>query len=235
MLVATKMIHRSCDIHLSDGAMCKTIIFQLCNRMQELAIVRSYDIYMVILMFIYCIYIRPQPYRKFFQREDEPCLIYIWFGYLPWWTVGKMKYLQHSSSFTVTPPLNQTPIRLHQSVIQMILVYQTYRKETKMVNCVRSKNSQNSLLQVRPSLCCNISIKWAFTTPKPTLLILQAFFHHENIHHHPNIHPTHHPHHPHTHTHHPRHHPNIHPTTYPEAPCKEYLPTFTLEMLPLFT
>lgn len=103
-------------------------------------------------MFIYCIYIRPQPYRKFFQREDEPCLIYIWFGYLPWWTVGKMKYLQHSSSFTVSPPSNQTPIQLHQSVIQMILVYQTYRKETKMVNCVRSKKQPKQSLTGKTKL-----------------------------------------------------------------------------------
>ena len=85
-------------------------------------------------------------------KEDEPCLIYIWFGYLPWWTVGKMKYLQHSSSFTVSPPSNQTPIQLHQSVIQMILVYQTYRKETKMVNCVRSKKQPKQSLTGKTKL-----------------------------------------------------------------------------------
>lgn len=63
-----------------------------------------------------------------------------------------MKYLQHSSSFTVSPPSNQTPIQLHQSVIQMILVYQTYRKETKMVNCVRSKKQPKQSLTGKTKL-----------------------------------------------------------------------------------
>ena len=44
MLVVKNDSYRSCDIHLSDGVMCKTTIFQLCNRMQYLNV---YIIYII--------------------------------------------------------------------------------------------------------------------------------------------------------------------------------------------